>query len=72
MENISKIYHQVADWMDNSGPLSDIVISSRIRLARNVAGFFFFSHADNEQQAELLDFIREKVMKTELKKDLWW
>ena len=72
MKDITNIYKKVSDWMDGSGPMSDIVISSRIRLARNVAGFLFFSHADKEQQRELLDFIRGKVMETELKNDLWY
>jgi len=58
--------------MDDSGPLGDIVISCRIRLARNIAGFQFFSHADAEQQAEVLGFVRDKVMASELKNDLWY
>lgn len=58
--------------MDGSGPMSDIVVSSRIRLARNIAGFVFFSHADPDQQKELLEHIRSKVMETELQESLWY
>ena len=72
MKDISNIYSSVADWMDGSGPMSDIVVSSRVRLARNVAGYLFFSHADDEQQSEVLEFIRIKVMETELKDTLWY
>jgi len=68
--NIGKMCHGIADWMDGSGPLADIVISSRIRLARNVAGFLFFSHADEEQQAELLEYVSGNIMATELKDDM--
>ena len=68
--DITKMCHGIADWMDGSGPLADIVISSRIRLARNVAGYLFFSHADEEQQAELLEYVRGNIMATELKDDM--
>ena len=64
------MYQNVAEWMDGSGPLSDIVISSRVRLARNVSGFVFFGQADRKQQEELLEYVRRKVMTTELKDDL--
>ncbi|HEX4147928.1 MAG TPA: ATP--guanido phosphotransferase, partial [Pirellulales bacterium] len=33
------------EWLKGSGPESDIVISSRIRLARNLADFPFISRA---------------------------
>lgn len=38
-------------WMDNSGPMSDIALSSRVRLARNLDGVPF-PHAMNEEQAK--------------------
>ena len=33
----------INEWFDGSGPLADVVISSRIRLARNLAGYKFLS-----------------------------
>jgi protein arginine kinase len=66
----SRTYEGIGVWLEGSGPLGDIVISSRVRLARNVAGFLFFSQAEAQEQAELLHFVRDKVMATELKKDL--
>lgn len=68
--DISNLHLSIADWMDGSGPLSDIVISSRVRLARNIVGFLFFSHADEEQQNEVLEFAHEKIMATSLKNEL--
>jgi len=41
----------VSRWMMGSGPDSDVVISSRVRLARNVAGIPF-PHMMDSQQAE--------------------
>ncbi len=66
MKDISNIYQKSSDWMDGSGPLSDIVISSRIRLARNVAGFVFRTNAEDVQQQEVLNFLHKNIMQTEL------
>jgi len=68
----SDIYNKVGAWLDGSGPDSDIAISSRIRLARNVAGFRFFTHADASQQNEILSFIHDRLMATSLKNELWY
>ena len=67
---LPNIYNQIGSWLDNSGPLSDIVLSSRIRLARNVAGFLFSSQADKQHRSDLLKFLHERLMATELKQSL--
>jgi len=46
------------------------VLSSRIRLARNISGYVFYARADKQQQSELLDYIRERIWSTSLKDDL--
>ncbi len=46
-------------WLDGSGPQSDIVISSRIRLARNLAQFPFLSRADDFERTEIENLLRE-------------
>ncbi len=56
--DISGKYHNIADWMDGSGPMSDIVISSRVRLARNFSGFPFVTRADRAKRTELIEFVR--------------
>ncbi len=47
--------------MRGTGPDSDIVVSSRIRLARNVAHFRFLSRASDAERAEIEAFVRSKV-----------
>ena len=42
MTDISQIANTSMQWLGDQGPMSDIVISSRVRLARNVAGYSFF------------------------------
>lgn len=69
---LSEIYQRIGGWMDGSGPMADIVLSSRIRLARNVVGFNFLSKTPPQERAELLTFVREKVMNSSLADELWF
>ena len=50
---LSDLTNQAGEWLRGSGPMSEIVISSRIRLARNVAGFRFFRDARSTQRKAL-------------------
>ncbi|MCR8846676.1 protein arginine kinase [Paenibacillus sp. SC116] len=54
MSNHSFMEQPVSDWMRGTGPDSDIVISSRIRIARNLNGLPFPLLATNQQSAESL------------------
>ncbi|MBX7167349.1 MAG: protein arginine kinase [Pirellulales bacterium] len=49
------------EWLRGSGPESDIVISSRIRLARNLAHFPFISRADASDRAEIEKQLRDAI-----------
>ncbi len=40
-------------WLDGSGPMADIVVSSRIRLARNLADYPFLSTASATERTEI-------------------
>lgn len=44
-------------WYRKSGPEGDVVISTRIRLARNLRGYPFPASMDDEQKARLVDTI---------------
>jgi len=54
------------EWLKGTGPESDVVISSRIRLARNLVQFPFLSQATDEQKLRLLDIMRETLAAIEL------
>ncbi|MCZ6815728.1 MAG: protein arginine kinase [Planctomycetota bacterium] len=58
---IDDLIQKPAEWLRGEGPMSDIVISSRIRLARNVAGFPFLSRATDEQRCELTSILRSNI-----------
>ncbi|MCH2114896.1 MAG: protein arginine kinase [Pirellulales bacterium] len=51
--NIDDLVSTSGEWMKGSGPESDIVISSRIRLARNLADFPFISRTTESDRAEI-------------------
>ncbi|MCH2209994.1 MAG: protein arginine kinase [Fuerstiella sp.] len=48
-------------WLRGDGPDADIVVSSRIRLARNVAGFPFMAKADDDVRLRLVETLRSAV-----------
>ena len=55
---VDKLVGQIASWLQKEGPLSDIVVSSRVRLARNY-DLIPFPHRANKEQ------LREVISKTE-------
>lgn len=48
-------------WLIPSGPEADVVVSCRVRLARNVAGFPFVTRLRPEQATELAERLREPL-----------
>jgi protein arginine kinase len=48
-------------WLDASGPRSAIVLSTRIRLARNVQGYPFSQRARDADRRAVLDRVRDAV-----------
>lgn len=50
-----------ADWMQGSGPQSEIVMTSRVRLARNLRGFPFPGYSQEHQRVELMNLARPVV-----------
>jgi protein arginine kinase len=58
---IRNILNKSSDWLKGEGPHHDIVVSSRVRLARNLAGAPFPGWAKKAERAAVLDRIRPKV-----------
>jgi protein arginine kinase len=63
---LTDMSNDINEWFDGSGPLADIVISSRIRLARNLAGYKFLSRCSNAEKSEILKKLRDVMMSLEL------
>jgi len=53
------ISNNLNEWFSGSGPMADIVISSRIRLARNLAEHKFLSRCSNDEKMKILKKLRE-------------
>lgn len=51
--SVDDLTGKVGEWLRGVGPLSDIVISSRIRLARNLANYPFLSRAGGDERREI-------------------
>src|SRR3954451_23402657 len=64
--NLDNLTHTSGEWLRGSGPESDIVISSRIRLARNLASFPFSNRASAYQKSEIEAQLRDRIAKLEL------
>ncbi len=63
---LTDISNDINEWFDGSGPLSDIVVSSRIRLARNLANHKFLCRCTNDEKAEILAKLKEVLMSLDL------
>lgn len=60
--NIDDLTRQTGEWMAGSGPEREIVVSSRVRLARNLAEYPFSTKATRTQRAELHRKCRERLL----------
>lgn len=52
---------QCGEWLRGSGPESDIVISSRIRLARNLAQFPFIRRCNERDRSNIEQLVHDKI-----------
>ncbi len=58
---LNDLVKQTSEWLKASGPNSDIVISSRIRLARNLAKYTFTQRASKKQRQDVLRVCKDAI-----------
>lgn len=63
---LSDLTNRAGEWLRGSGPMSEIVISSRIRLARNVAGFPFLARCSRPERQTLESRTRHVILESQL------
>ncbi len=63
-KELDDLLKQTSEWLRGVGPLSDIVMSSRIRLARNLEKLPFATRATKASQAEVLKVVKEGLAHT--------
>src|SRR5262245_28324469 len=70
--NVDDLTHASGEWLRGTGPEADIVVSSRVRLARNLAAVPFTNRANAHQKAELEAMVRDRVAKLDQEPKLNW
>ncbi len=69
---IDRIYHHSAKRLSASGNESGIVISSRIRLARNLAKFPFPNRATESELSQIIDLLKKSLDRIPLMKNAYF
>jgi protein arginine kinase len=68
--NLDSLIPTTGEWLRGTGPEADIVVSTRIRLARNLAVFPFTNRASAHQKAEIEAQLRDRIVKLDLQHPL--
>ncbi len=63
---LSDLTNHAGEWLRGNGPMSEIVISSRIRLARNVANYPFLSKCSRVQRTNLEHKVRDTILSAQI------
>ena len=63
---VDHLLKQTCEWLKGSGPNSDIVMSSRVRLARNLERVPFSHWATKKQEKETLEKLEQIVMASDM------
>ncbi len=59
---LADLTQQAGEWLRGQGPMHDVVISSRVRLARNLAGVPFLTKCSPDQQREIEHRLRDVTL----------
>jgi protein arginine kinase len=51
-------------WLSGGGEHPDVVLSSRVRLARNITGFNFVGRSDTQERSAVLNLVRKNLTKS--------
>jgi protein arginine kinase len=63
---LNDLTQHAGEWLRGSGPMSEIVISSRIRLARNIAAYPFLTRCSRHERQALEHRIRDVILGAQL------
>lgn len=64
--NLDTLLPNLGEWLRGTGPDADVVVSTRIRLARNLAQFPFSGRATHHQKSEIEAKVKDAVARAEL------
>lgn len=66
MLKVDQLIKHTCEWLRGTGPNSDIVMSSRIRIARNLADYPFSHWSNKKQEREISAILGEAVTTTDM------
>lgn len=69
MKTVDELVRQFGDWLKGNGPSSEIALSSRIRLARNIAGMPFPHRAKPDEKKYVIETVGNAVKKSNMLKN---
>ena len=64
--DLSDLARRPTEWLRGTGRMSDVVISSRVRLARNLAGMPFLGRCSEDQTTEIEHRLRDCILRADL------
>jgi protein arginine kinase len=70
--DLRRLAERVGAWLASTGPESDVVLSCRVRLARNVEGHPFVARLDARQAEELCARLRDELHAARLDGETLW
>ncbi len=70
--NLSNLCTQPSPWLRENGPASHVVVSSRIRLARNLADYEFKPCLTPPRQKEILDKVKNALLSLPFEQPLFF
>jgi protein arginine kinase len=69
---LTEISQNLNEWFNGDGPLADVVISSRVRLARNLAGHKFLAACSVAEKADILKNLKDVLMGLDLGDEVFY
>jgi protein arginine kinase len=69
---LTEISRNINEWLSGKGPFADVVISSRVRLARNLAGHKFLAACTVGEKADILKKLKDVLMGLQLGDEVFY
>ncbi len=69
---LNDLLEHPGEWLSGTGPEAGIVLSSRVRLARNLGGHHFASRTDEKEREEVTQAVRDALAALPGGQDLAW
>jgi protein arginine kinase len=69
---LSDLTQRTSEWLRGVGPMHDVVISSRVRLARNLAGMGFLHKCTAQQQEDVARRLQREILSANLAEGMFY